>query len=250
MVEREPLPDFDLAPVSRLAPEKLVSRDQATEFEAFMLSLALFYNDWKNLAWVLGSVIKAKPTQDTDVSPAVGQIAGMNNHILRLLMGLLWELFRLLQQNKQAATGREMVNLAATISKESRDDWKDLLAVALGTDGKIGKVGFGRALQRIRDTVAFHYYTPKSLVLGYQEHFFAQPTTPKTEAALYSLGGNMEGTRFYFADAAADAAMKRQAREAGEDDLIKHFDELTKKLNFSIYSLVKAFITGRRLANG
>jgi hypothetical protein len=87
-------------------------------------------------------------------------------------------------------------------------------------------------------------------VLGYQEHFFAQPTTPKTEAALYSLGGNMEGTRFYFADAAADAAMKRQAREAGEDDLIKHFDELTKKLNFSIYSLVKAFITGRRLANG
>jgi hypothetical protein len=58
----------------------------------------------------------------------------------------------------------------------------------------------------------------------------------------------MEGTRFYFADAAADAAMKTQAAGAGAGDFFQQYDAVGEQLNFALYSLVKQFIRERRRA--
>jgi hypothetical protein len=245
MAERAPLPDFDLASLGEIAPEKLVSTDQATDLEAFMLAIALFYNDWKGLAWVAGSLLKPHQRDPGEVSALAGQLSGMNNHFVRLMVGMLHELLRLIREAKAVTTGREVNNLVASIPRASRDAWKDLLSIALENGGRLGP--FGRALQRVRDSVSFHYYSPKVLVRGYQSHFFLQAKTPKNEQALYSLGKNMEGTRFYFADAAADAAMKGQATASGSPDFIEKFDVLGSKLNFALYSLLKQFIKERRL---
>ena len=63
------------------------------------------------------------------------------------------------------------------------------------------------AVMKIRNSIAYHYYQPKKLVQGYKKHFLESPRSEHNALAYSSFGKNMEESRFYFADAAAERAV-------------------------------------------
>ncbi|HEX2875256.1 MAG TPA: hypothetical protein VHP33_28590, partial [Polyangiaceae bacterium] len=198
------LPEFELAPLQSIDPARVVSRSDATRFEMFMLALALFYNDWKGLAWFKSAILKPQPPP-TEITAYGGQVAGLSIQFSRLQIGALHEFMKLLQEEREVVEGREVTNLVALIPKDSRDAWKSLVSIALGKGRQREPLAI--ALERIRNGLAFHYYQPKALTKGFQRSFFELNGRLGSEAAYYSSGESLEQTRFYYADAAATSAM-------------------------------------------
>jgi hypothetical protein len=95
--------------------------------------------------------------------------------------------------------------------------------------------------------MGFHYDL-KELANGYALHFktdAANKPSPQNSSAQYSAGPNMDGTRFYFADAAAQRRMMEYGVETfatkADDELVR----LARRLNEALGPLVVAFIKSR-----
>jgi len=71
------------------------------------------------------------------------------------------------------------------------------------------------AVMKIRNSIAYHYYQPKKLVQGYKKHS-SSPRSEHNALAYSSFGKNMEESRFYFADAAAEHAVNTYRRMSTE----------------------------------
>src|SRR5687767_1084243 len=84
-------PDFDLAPLTELSPQ-VFRQNGHSDVDAFVLALALAYNDLKDINWMAEQLSKCKPAQA--VSPEVGQWSGMNIFTNRLTLALLNELLQ------------------------------------------------------------------------------------------------------------------------------------------------------------
>src|SRR5829696_1487020 len=74
---------------------------------------------------------------------------------------------------------------------------------------------FKMAVMKIRNSIAYHYYQPKKLVQGYKKHS-SSPRSEHNALAYSSFGKNMEESRFYFADAAAEHAVNTYRRMSTE----------------------------------
>jgi hypothetical protein len=97
----------------------------------------------------------------------------------------------------------------------------------------------------IRNKVSFHY-DPKELYRGYRWHFFK--SADSTEPAFVSRGTSMKGSRFYFADAAADGYFQSQAENKDSSELINRLADITADLNQTIMQIVDRFIQKRGYA--
>lgn len=245
MTEKGPsLPIFDLAPLRKIEPELVVSRGKATPLESFMLALALFYNDWKTLAWVKAAILNPQKPMGAKVDAYTGQWVGMTIHISRLQLGALHEFIKLLQEEPDVVTGREITNLVALIPKHAREAWKAVVAVALEKRSDQGPLP--KALERIRNALAFHYYQPKTLVKGFQNYFFDARPQPGNEAAMYSAGSDLEKTRFYYADAAANMAVRTQARAVGTEDVAKDASLFGNDVSLAVGLMIQKYLADRR----
>ena len=67
-------PDFDLAPLERFPPEVFASKDY-NPVDAFILTLALAFNDMKGVQWFIVQLDKCKP-EETGIGPKVGEWYG------------------------------------------------------------------------------------------------------------------------------------------------------------------------------
>lgn len=236
------LPLFDLAPLRSIDPERIVSRDKATPFEKFMLALALFYNDWKGLAWFREAVLLPQKPRENVVSTYNGQWTGLSIQIARLQLGMLHELMSLLHGERKLLGEREVTNLIATLPKGSRDAWKTIVAIALEQPG--GNSALRKALLRIRNALAFHYDQPKCLERAFQRFFF-ESAKAGSDRAYYSRGETMEGTRFYYADAAANLAITGEASVAGTDDISKDATDVGNNLNLALGMMLQNYLADR-----
>lgn len=92
----------------------------------------------------------------------------------------------------------------------------------------------------VRNSLAFHYrYGGSSITGGYQRHFATTPRRPESEHAYMSLGESMERTRFFFADAAAQAAVREKVRTLGlpADTVVGY----SRMLNMALRFIVEEF---------
>ena len=80
-------------------------------------------------------------------------------------------------------------------------------------------------LAMVRSNAAFHYYQPKMLAEAYRAFFFTDPTSANNEAAYVSVGNDMDATRFYYADAAAQRCMQLAGEKQGESNVTKLLDQ-------------------------
>lgn len=194
-------PDFDLAPLERFPPEVL-GHTGDDDVDAFILSLALAFNDMKGVQWMMIQLDNCTPSDQTKPTAEFGQWAGMRLQATRLTVLTLHEVLVAIEaaQDQKLLDRPRFVEAVARLGRPSRADWQELLALANTEKGD----PLRNYIIRVRNNLSAHYYQPKELLRGYRTFFEAERTV-FNEHALASFGIRVEHTRFYFADAAAQA---------------------------------------------
>lgn len=231
-------PDFELAPLVPFPPEVFAREFHAAD--AFVLALALAFNDMKGVQWLIVQLDKCKP--EPKVDPASGQWQGMRLQTTRLTLLVLHEVLKAIEtaDHDHILEDADFTEALKRINIRYRDDWNELLALAKDAPSSSP---MRKYITRVRHTFAAHYYQPSALWAGYQEFFFEQPRNAFNAAALASFGTRVEATRFYFADAAAQMG---QALLDPSDDLVKQMRNYVLRMFQGLRFLIEAYLVLKR----
>ena len=223
---------------------RLLFKGKDDERGRFFLSLALVYNDLKGIAF-LQWLAKEREVQrpEGEVSAEAGNFNGTQLQLTRYLAGLLYELCKLIEEHHEIVQSMPVTALVARTPMEARASWNRLVDVALKREGRRDELR--TLLERIRDNLTFHYYKPKDLSLGFERHFFELEKTAHNESAYYSPGKTMEFTRFFYADAAAQAGVLRWAAIIHIEKATDEISALAGKVNVALRFIVEEFILER-----
>jgi hypothetical protein len=193
----------ELAPLETFDPASFVGdADVPQELCNFVLSLALIYNDCKDVIYSRILLGESRPPHPSRRDRPWGAWMGVDFHIFRLLVGLLHELFDLTRDNPVVIQHPFLESVVRQLPRPAREDWNAVIAVACGarpTDS------LGKSLLLIRNKVSSHY-DPKAIAAGYKHHFIEAER--QDDQAFVSRGNRMKETRFYFADAAATGYLR------------------------------------------
>jgi hypothetical protein len=193
-------PDFNLAPLLKFPPELFRTDDR--DVDAFVLSLALAFNDLKAIEWTHLQMSRHK-VEPMPIDAVQGQISGFGVWASRMSLSTIHEVMEAIRSAAQERIleRQPIVETVGLLEGDDHTDWQSLVAVAVDSDAQGHELK--RFLVRVRGNVTFHYNQPKALRQAYDRFFFADPPADYNRFAFASLDESMEGTRFYFADAAA-----------------------------------------------
>lgn len=182
--------------------------DPAETLDQVVLGLTLAANDLHSTMWAL-EVLERGRGQTERVNGYDGSRMGIALWATRMVVGVLHEALTAIEQNHGLLASHPDV-LAATgeLKAPGRQSWARVLALAVAP-----RTAPDRAfLLQARNNLSFHYYQPKKLADGYAK-FFLQPEGAQDDPefrryAYASFGTRLKHHRFYFADAAVQAAAK------------------------------------------
>ena len=126
-------PDFDLAPVVECSPQ--VFSETHDDTDAFILAMALAFNDMKGVHWLIRQLDKCKPETKGKESE-VGQWYGMRLQTSRLSLLILHELLIAISTAEQnrVFSNDHYLEAVRRLGRKSRKDWKELVALARATE--------------------------------------------------------------------------------------------------------------------
>lgn len=202
---------------------------------SFILSLALVYNDLKDCRLAFSALAPYLPTVAT-ISAAAGQGFGLQNHLSRHFYAVLYELIRLLKENSKLQDTAAFRKIISSLSKGDRAVWEELSELANGGPKTSGLL---KALVRVRDNTAAHYYGLDGLAEGY-DYFFAGGG-PAAESAYISRGPTSSTARFYFADAAVQGYQNIAFKPLSPTEI----SDLSKNVTIALYQIVTRFLESR-----
>lgn len=232
-----------LAPLQTFDPNAFVGNNEVPQNICnFILALALVYNDCKNGMSSNLLLADFRPVGKPRTSRSWGNYNGMKFHYIRLHVGLLHELFSLIEENRDVIQHSFFGSVIKLLPSPARGSWEDLVAASLGTGTSSP---MGRTLLMIRNKVAFHYDC-KEIYRGYRRHFFRNDSS--TEQAFVSRGNSMRRSRLYFADAAAEGYFQSQFDKTPVDQFMNSVIRITGDLNHAIMLIVDRFIQRRGYA--
>ena len=187
-----------------------------TAFDRCLLALAFIFNDFKDLA-IFDEWLQQQKPAEGELSNRSGHWHGLRGHIDRLLVGMLHEFLNLLIEQAAVISSGEFQQLVATTPEKTRRAWRELGLLSKKVDDESAhRTLLFNALRDVRNHTAFHYGATKQLAAGYSAHF--DETTEASRArAYYCVGEDMEATRFYYADAAANELVRRSGSNRGID---------------------------------
>jgi len=198
----------------------------------FILSLALVYNDLRDVVLAQVLIQDVAPTDPHLKSTRLGQAAGLGVHLLRVQAGIVHELLQLIKDQSKAVDQLAFQQLLRLLTPAGREAWVALEAAA---NDRWQDNSLSRALFFARNKVGYHY-DPKELARGYALRFGA------SDPPLLSRGDRMKSTRFYFADAAAVAYMHDKADSEEARNFLKGSGMFLEQINQALYELVTRFV--------
>lgn len=210
---------------------------------AFILALAEFYNDIKDVLMADVLLNSERPVDLTSISRARGAFSGIYFHIFKVQVGMLHELLYTI--GNVPDTTFESAIMRRTISKLSataRTNWEELVSVARGN---ASTSTFGQTLHSVRNKISFHY-DPKAIARGYEWHFVSGQR--RDDRAYISRGTSMRETRFFFADAASHGYVKAKLQTEIIEDFVNATRLLTTQVNRATEEIVIKFIQERGYA--
>lgn len=231
-----PLPDFELAPPEAIDPQALI-RDAKDDVGALMLGLALAYNDLKDVDYVVYQLSQLVSKAQADTVARQGQFGGMQHHAARVLCGIAHEILNLLSKSRGVIESKEFQSYLAPLNASYKGDWQRIWDAARVVDLPDPQDKLSHLLMVARNTLAFHYGA-KALRQGYSAHFGS--TREHATKAVISVGDSMEGTRFYFADAAATTYVQDVLRMD-----YKQLRAVCQRLNRVLYVVLRQFVDAR-----
>jgi hypothetical protein len=208
----------------------------------FVLTLALTFNDLRDLYYANVLVRDCKPEGAAQKNRHWGYYSGLSLHVTRLIMSVVHELLNLIEKQHDDVNHAFMRDVVKMLPTDHRGSWKEIVRIGLGqssTDGnKLGKL-----LLKIRNNVSFHY-DPKAIHKGFKNHFM----TEQMDVRCYiSRGDSIQSSRFYFADASVDGLLRELAREQA-GNLALAFQKLLDTVCDPLILIVGAFIQKRGFA--
>lgn len=207
----------------------------------FVLALALAYNDVKDATMGYLLLREHKPAGDPAETPAWGTYGGLEMHFIRHHIGLVREICVLIEDNQPILHDPFLISTVSQMGKKKRVAWQALTNAAFN---KPGTDALAKFLVIMRNKIVFHY-DGAEIFSGYQQ-FFLRPTDPKEPYV--SRGVDMEASRFYFADAAAQGYLDTRASDAPDAQLVQRVVEALRDVNVAVFELVKTFILRRNFA--
>jgi hypothetical protein len=205
----------------------------------FMLTLALIFNDCKNLIYAYLASDQSSSDGKHGRNRFAGALSGFKLHMFRTITGLLHELFYLIRNNKSVLQNPFFKSVVRQIDPCARKAWETIVAVALGNTPSDT---LGKRLLLVRNKLSFHY-DGKAIFIGYTHHFIEAEHLD--ERAFISRGNSMKATRFYFADAAALGYLRSITGRENIDMLITEIADMLDPLNHSLTALVNSYIQRR-----
>lgn len=240
--------------LSKISPRRIVRLDK-NEIDDFFLVLALVYNDLKGLISLESSFReKYRLPPEGEISAHSGSYNGQTLQIHRLYAGLVHEFLTFLKSNEGIFTKYEFEkDILGRVPSEWRSRWIEILDIALDKTESESASNFAKVIRNIRNNISYHYYQAyKNLRVGFSKFFFDTQKISSNEFAFYSLGENMETTRFYYIDAAVQEYLKSESGKkegsSSAEDLKKHvldIREMMETMNFTIFFLLKGYIKSR-----
>jgi hypothetical protein len=203
-----------------------------------VLSLALVFNDLKDVLVAHDLLATAAPKERAAISPEVGEYNGLVLHLVRLHIGIVHELTEMLAANRAAIEDKTFQRVVTRLSSSGRNAWR---AVIEAVDAKgPSKDPLGKFLYFARNKISFHY-DRKEISRGYTRAFLG-----KSDRVPYiSRGDTLATSRFYFADAAAEEYMRTVGDPIGDDEFAVSIVKLIKHVTFAIHEIVVNFVNGR-----
>jgi hypothetical protein len=236
-------------------PKLLVTEGESSQVESFFLSLGVVFNDLKGL--ILFDAILTDSYEKIaigEVTAHSGNYAGTRVQIQKLIASTINEFFKLLEGQYGILANSEFKEILNRLAKSDKKLWEEMFSAAHGE--RPSASGLLKTILYIRNNVAFHYdQSGKALTRAYISKFFGKADDATKEFAYYSIGDNMEETRFYFSDAAVEEALYLGAgkvfkeKSVGDPSFERYqaqANETVKKMNIAIASLIKKYIQFRR----
>ena len=238
-----------LASLETFAPDVFVGDEEVSqEICNFVLSLALIWNDCKDVAYAQTLLRRCEPSDEPGPTREWGAYGGIDLHIFRYQVSLMHELLALVCRNQSVARDYYIDGLANQLSPKARDAWFSLVRVALGS---VPTDPFGRCLLAVRNKLASRY-DPRAMQQGYRNHFLGEGA--EDDCAFISHGSGADATRFYFADAAALGYLREvpggEDWEQLRDDMRGVLDGLTDALMGMVTGFVKRRTGGDSVLEG
>lgn len=217
--------------------------DPKDPFDQTLLGLALAFNDLRDCMWVTQQV-HLGTSKEERLDGYDGTVRGMHLWVGRLTIGLLHEVLTALEERSELLTSdRARAIEEAAITNRARAEWQDLLRLALNPDDERRQF-----LLRVRNALSFHYHSPKVLARGFERHFRTATPGDYSQYLYASIGESIAGTRFLFADAAAQAASANTgAATMGTEDFAR-IDALAADVAKGLWGILVAYIGARAQA--
>lgn len=231
----------DLAPLESFDPAAFkgdaeVSQDVCN----FVLTLALIFNDIKDLVVTQVTLQSQKPPGSFKVSRQWGEYSGIDQHLWKLMVGLFHEIVRLIRDSEDVMAAPFFQSVLKSLRKRERDIWLSLVDAAKSKT----RPEENRFALLIRNKVVYHY-EPKEIYRGYDTFFTSG--VPSAKRAFVSRGNDMEHTRLFFADAAVTGYLIARGEGKIDELMTKVIIQLTD-LNFMLTGIVDIFIQKRGFA--
>ena len=233
-----------LAPLSELDHRVFdgASREEQS-LAAFVLALALIYNDFKGLAMV-GVLAGSRVAELGGIRvPEVAELGGMQAHAQRAMASLIHELLELLSDRATTAIRSSAVfgRVLRACSPQARSAWNSLLS-ACRPSKTAPRGALATALSFVRNKVTFHY-DPKLIKRGFDLAFQREREFGKP---VFMTGRNLQETRFCFADAAAQAYFFERAGKPSEENLFAWDSPIVTAVHLGLFGIVNTFVALRR----
>lgn len=209
-----------------------------------MLSLAVVYNDLKDLLWVYYYSGRARPNKNELITRYLGEHCGFRNHASKLLLSTFNELVELIEMNQTVLTNELFKKCVNQLPKTARFCWDALVSVAIGKE--IEHKFMRSVFYAARNKVSFHYKDLKAINFGYRLRFTDQIRKLADKKPYVSLGSSAIESRFYFADALVQSYINNVIGEETLTDFGKQLSELTEQINFALRFLVEHFVYARK----
>jgi hypothetical protein len=244
----DPLPNFDLAPLTQYPRDLLAPREEDDEVtrqaKELTLILALCFNRFKDLHWAFARVASAELQTPQLVSERNGNLFGMKASYSHLMVGTVFEMAEAVKQRARVATWRPWKEALRHMPKHARLAWQEVASLATH---KSGYQPLANYLWTVRDRLSSHF-DGDALMTGYKR-FFTGAVSEGNEAIYVSAGHNMEATRFYFADAAAITAARDVEDSGGTSvDVASFGGQVDLALRFLIEAMLREFAKSAKKA--
>jgi hypothetical protein len=229
--------------LSKIEPQKIINKSKDNDFDNFFLVLGLIYNDLKDLLFFSNLFKKTYKEIKTDgtepPSDHLGHYGGVQNHLNRLMIGLISEFLIFLDKNKEVVNSIPFMLFIKNLPPEIKKMWGDMLDALKDNNSD----SFLSHIARIRSNVTFHYdQSLKELRTGFIKKFYDSPKNQYNKEAFYSLGDNMEKTRFYYSDGAVEEYLNMHMKTYSEKNYYNNLIDLIKKTNHTINYMITMYL--------